>query len=114
MSSLRVRHILVADDEKIMRNVVVEALKSRGVYTSEAEDGVVAFNVIKIHENLPNKIDLLITDLKMPLLSGLELVRRLRRRGINIPAVVMSGNFDVKTIEDLISRIEVLCRAIFP
>ena len=66
--------ILVADDDRVVRRIVVAKLYGLGFEVEEAEDGQEALEVLEEGE----APDLLITDSNMPRMNGLQLVRRLR------------------------------------
>jgi DNA-binding NtrC family response regulator len=61
--------ILLAEDEAMLRIVAVETLKDDGFTVFEAGDGVSALEILRKHP----EIELLISDIKMPRLSGYEL-----------------------------------------
>lgn len=66
--------ILVADDDRVVRRIVVAKLYGLGFDVEEAEDGQEVLEILEDGE-VP---DLLITDSNMPRVSGLQLVRKLR------------------------------------
>ena len=66
--------VLVVEDDRIVRRIVVTKLHSLGYKVSEVEDGQEALDLFKGGE-IP---DLLITDSNMPRVNGLQLVRKLR------------------------------------
>jgi DNA-binding response OmpR family regulator len=66
--------VIVADDDRIVRRIVVAKLSGLGYEVREAEDGQEALDLLEGGE-VP---DLLITDSLMPRMSGLELVRSIR------------------------------------
>ena len=66
--------ILVADDDRIVRRIVVAKLSGLGYDVTEAQDGQEALHLLEAGY-VP---DLLITDSNMPRINGLQLVRRLR------------------------------------
>ena len=66
--------VLVVEDDRIVRRIVVTKLHSLGYEVSEVEDGQEALDLFKGGE-IP---DLLITDSNMPRVNGLQLVRKLR------------------------------------
>jgi chemotaxis protein histidine kinase CheA len=79
--------VLVTDDSPIVRDLVSEVLRSHGLHVIEASDGVEALEQLELHP----EIALLVTDVEMPRMNGLELIRRVRagqRR--RLPAVVVS------------------------
>ncbi|UCE08468.1 MAG: response regulator, partial [bacterium] len=69
--------ILVVEDEKDVRNIICEVLRQKGYQVLEAENGENALDICKKHKN---EIELLLTDVVMPKMSGAELVKKLPRR----------------------------------
>lgn len=67
------KRALTVDDSKTMREMVSFTLKGAGFEVIEAEDGKHALDVIQ-----GQKLDLIITDVNMPNMDGIELVKRLR------------------------------------
>lgn len=66
---------LVVDDSSTMRRLIRSTLKSAGYDdTLEAENGAAALELLRAHP-----VDVVITDWKMPVMSGLELVNSMRR-----------------------------------
>lgn len=82
------RTILVADDETHILNVVSLKLRNAGFRVLTARDGQEALDIAT--QESP---DLLITDYHMPMLSGLELCRRMRQdaRTASIPAIMLTA-----------------------
>ena len=64
---------LTVDDSKTMREMVAFTLKGAGFEVLEAEDGKVGADVAK-----KSKVDVVITDLNMPNMNGIELIKALR------------------------------------
>jgi len=69
------RRILTVDDSKTMRDMVSYTLKSAGFEVVEAEDGVGALALLA-----STTVDLVITDINMPKMDGVTLVKELRGR----------------------------------
>lgn len=67
------KRILTVDDSKTMRDMVGFTLRGAGFDIVEAEDGVHALSVLA-----GTKVDLIITDINMPNMDGISLVRELR------------------------------------
>ena len=67
--------ILIVDDSASMRQLVAFTLKDSGYEVVEAPDGAEAVKVSEQH-----KVDMVVTDLNMPNLDGIELIRTLRGR----------------------------------
>ena len=78
------RRILVVDDEPQITRVLRTTLNSRGYEIRAANDGEAALEVL--HDWTP---DLVITDLSMPQMDGLELTRRIRAK-LAVPIIVLS------------------------
>lgn len=78
--------ILVAEDENLAAIAIEEMLRDAGFDVLLAGDGQEALEIASL-----NAFDLLLTDLRMPRLSGNELVRRLREGRPGLPVIVMTG-----------------------
>lgn len=80
--------ILVVDDEQVILRLATEALESNGedIRVIPAENGKEA--VQSLNEN---KVDLVLTDLKMPVMDGYELLSYMSKNYRNIPIIVMTG-----------------------
>jgi DNA-binding NtrC family response regulator len=79
-------HVLVVDDEANARTALAELLRDEGYRVDMAADGFKALG--KIEENEP---DIVLTDLKMPGMDGLELLRKLRAQERDVVVVVMTA-----------------------
>ncbi|MHC4126024.1 MAG: response regulator, partial [Planctomycetota bacterium] len=67
------RKVLVVDDEIHIVHVVAIKLRNNGYDVISAQDGAEAFELAR-----ENKPDIIVTDYQMPVMTGLELVRKLR------------------------------------
>ena len=83
--------ILLVDDEEALRTVVVDLLSQLGYYVLSAGNGRQA---IKIAQEYPDKIDLLLTDVVMEGLPGPELAETLLRGRPEMKVVFISGFAD--------------------
>ncbi len=79
--------VLLVDDEPAMRDVLSIELKNAGFEAQEAQDGIDA--LVKLRDTLPHVI---ISDLQMPRMSGIEFIAVVRRRFPHIPVIVFSGS----------------------
>lgn len=81
------KKILIADDSKTTRQVLNFSLSDAGFEVTEAIDGLDAFQLME-----KEQFDLLITDLKMPRMDGLELTRKIRTDGKHryTPVVILT------------------------
>ena len=78
--------VLVIDDDSRVRTVVCWQLEADGYVVHEAADGNTAWQYIE-----DQRPDLVVLDLSLPGISGLDLLRRLRETGDRTPVVVLSG-----------------------
>jgi chemotaxis protein histidine kinase CheA/CheY-like chemotaxis protein len=79
---------LVADDSPVVRDIVAQALRSYGLHVLVAGDGEEALSLFDAH----SRVDIVVTDIDMPRLDGIGLVRALRSREASkdVPVVAVS------------------------
>lgn len=95
------RSILVVDDELLIRDLLYDFFQSQGWKISVAENGQKALQVLE-----EEKIDLVLTDIKMPMMDGITLTRQLRESHPCLPVVVMTGYPSVDSaVEALRNRV---------
>lgn len=80
------KRVLVADDEKNMRWALKKALLNDGFIIDEAENGQDALN--KFDANI---YDLIILDIKMPEMNGIEVLKEIRNKDKDIPVIVITA-----------------------
>lgn len=80
--------ILVVDDEPLIREVLGELLADEGYLVGRAADGQEALDQVDARPP-----DLIVSDVTMPRIGGVELVRRLRARGLSVPVILVSANY---------------------
>jgi CheY-like chemotaxis protein len=80
--------ILVAEDEPVVRNLVRLMLSKQGYAVLTAKDGQEALEVC---EKFKDPIHLLLTDVKMPRMNGLQLAKRVREQRPEIKVLIMSA-----------------------
>jgi DNA-binding NtrC family response regulator len=90
MNEKRAGRVLVADDEEGLRTFLAESLERDGHEVVQAEDGAAALAAAR-----EEPFDVVITDLKMPKLDGMSLVRALRTEQPNVELVVLTAFGDV-------------------
>jgi len=81
-----VSHVMVVDDEPQIRNILRVILEQEGYTVAEAEEGEMA---LKLHEENPCK--LMILDIVMPGMEGLETLMHLRKQYPDVKVIMMSG-----------------------
>ena len=84
-------HILIVDDEKNIRTSIKEFFSLEGITSAEAENGLSAQKLLQ-----EEVYDGVIMDLRMPGLTGLELLTWLKKEGPNVPVVMISAFGDVE------------------
>jgi response regulator RpfG family c-di-GMP phosphodiesterase len=84
--------ILVVDDERVIREILAEFLSLEGFSVHTVEDGEKALTELRLHP-----YDLLITDLKMPRLSGLQLLEKIEAERLGVLTILMTGFGTVET-----------------
>ena len=83
--------ILLVDDESGLRKYVRELLDAQGYTTLDASNGT---DAVLIAKHYKGRIDLLLTDIVLPGMSGVEIIQKVRELRPNIPVVRMSGYTD--------------------
>ncbi|MGQ0530631.1 MAG: sigma-54-dependent transcriptional regulator [Panacagrimonas sp.] len=86
------RRVLVVDDEANMRRVLEIMLGRRGFKTLAAADGAQALEQIA-----ETPVDLVVSDLRMPGINGIELLRRLRDAGNAVPLIMITAQGSVES-----------------
>jgi PAS domain S-box-containing protein len=80
------KRVLLVEDDSAVRLFLTTALERAGYHLTPAEHGVHALGLYS-----PGSFDLIVTDLAMPRMGGIEMVRRLRDLSPDVPVVFMSG-----------------------
>lgn len=94
---------LVVDDSRVMRTMVMQALRRAGLAEFEfveAEDGADALDKFD-----PRTVDICFVDWNMPVMTGIEFVRRARALGTNrhVPMVLVTSESTVSRIEEALT-----------
>ena len=84
--------VLVVDDEANMRRVLEIMLTRQGYRTHSAADGQQAFDLLR-----EQTFDLVISDLRMPLINGIELLRKLRESQIDVPLIMITAQGSIES-----------------
>jgi len=90
-------HILVVDDEPLIREILRETLEQEGHRVSEAENGKIAHGIITRTD-----FDLIITDVKMPVMDGFTLMKQLGNLTDEVPVIVITSFSDIDVAVDAI------------
>jgi two-component system, OmpR family, phosphate regulon response regulator PhoB len=85
--------VLVIEDEELIRDMLVMALEEEGYGVVTATDGRTAMNYLRNTEPVPNdsNFDLVILDLMLPQINGLDVCRLIRHQGNPVPILMLSA-----------------------
>jgi DNA-binding response OmpR family regulator len=92
--------VLVAEDDAAMRRIVVETLQKDGYAVSEVPDGgrlLVTLARGCAHKDGAELVDLLVTDVRMPVCTGLQILEQLRAVHCPLPIILMTAFGDEAT-----------------
>lgn len=91
--------ILIIDDERSIRNSLKEILTDEGYDVDVAEDGTVALEMVD-----KDKYNVIFCDIKMPNMSGIEVLDKFNEEGIEAAVVMISGHGDIDTAVECIKK----------
>ncbi|PLY11469.1 MAG: hypothetical protein C0626_02595 [Arcobacter sp.] len=91
--------ILVVEDSNTDRKILVDVLKKYFPTVLEASDGEEAYEIYKNDKN----IDIIISDLNMPKVSGINFLKLVRSSDMNIPFIVTTGKIEAETMIEAIN-----------
>ncbi len=91
--------ILVIDDERAIRNVLKEILSSEGYKVEEAVDGEEG-----LKKFLATSFDLVLCDIKMPKVDGIEFLQKAFEANPDVPVVMISGHGTIETAVDAVKK----------
>jgi signal transduction histidine kinase len=80
-------HVLLVDDDEVVRQILAQELADEGCAVTQAADGAAALTILDGGAG----IDILVSDLAMPGIDGVALIREVRRRWPELPAVLITG-----------------------
>ena len=92
------KHVLIVDDEPLVRQLLVRVLGRRGFASLEAKDGSDAMNLVERHREM---IGAVLADVRMPKVDGIKLARYLALSHPDLPVALMSTDFDPSELEGL-------------
>lgn len=91
--------ILVIDDERAIRNVLKDILTNEGFQVEEAADGEEGWKKFQA-----NNYDLVLCDIKMPKMDGLEFLQQATAAKQDIPIIMISGHGTIETAVDAVKK----------
>src|ERR1039458_8295784 len=83
--------VLLVDDDPSIRELLSSRLEAAGFEARQAEDGI--DGLVKLRDELP---EVIISDIQMPRMSGIEFVSVVRHRFPSIPVIILSGSSPVE------------------
>lgn len=89
-------HILVVDDEEVIRHSTSFMLRNAGYLVKTYSDGPLLLSALTQD---PDRTCILL-DVRMPDMDGLTVLKTLRKRGYNVPVIILTGHGDVSTAVD--------------
>ena len=89
MAEPRTLNILVVDDDNVMHNLLSTFIRELGHQSHSVYNGTDAFQAVQ-----DQPFDLVLTDVRMPGMDGLELLQKIREHDPNLPVVVITGHGD--------------------
>src|SRR3989442_7349063 len=90
--TVRPTRLLLAEDDELRRRVFARAFRAEGFEVDVAADGEAALALIK-----EKRFDAILTDIAMPRLSGIDLLRAVREHDTDVPIVLMTGGPELAT-----------------
>jgi two-component system OmpR family response regulator len=90
--------ILVVEDDPVLRDGLCRSLRNAGYAVDAAQDGKLADDLLSVHA-----FDLVVLDLGLPGLDGLEVLRRLRRRASSAPVLILTAR---DAVEDRVAGLD--------
>lgn len=102
-------HVLLAEDERLVAMTMEDLLVEAGYRVTIAGDGLEAIDAYAA-----DPADILVTDIRMPRLDGLELTARLREVNPNLPVVIVTGHVlsDMVVVEPSEARTTVFTKPV--
>lgn len=95
--------ILLIDDEPILLDTLQRYLVKRHYHVEAASNALKGW---ELFSQTPENFDVIITDLKMPKMNGVELFKRIRETGYTTPVIFMTGHMDEMGAQE-ISQMEI-------
>ena len=96
IATLQKLKILFVEDEKELRDIISDTLNKLQANFVTATNGVEGLEALKNNPDL----DLIVTDINMPLMNGLEMIEQIRANNKNLPIIIMSAHTETEYIKN--------------
>lgn len=93
------KRILIIDDENSIRRTLRDILENEGYAIDDAPDGIEGLKLVK-----SNHYDVILCDIKMPKMDGLEVLDKILETNSDVPVVMISGHGNIDTAVDAIRK----------
>jgi two-component system nitrogen regulation response regulator NtrX len=91
--------ILIIDDEAAIRKALKEILEYESYEVEEAEDGIVGLKKIE-----SSAFDIVFCDIKMPKMDGMEVLDKIKAKGLELPVIMITGHGSVETAVEALKK----------
>lgn len=91
--------VLLVDDETAFVDGLAGVLNKRGMQVQSVNDGLKALDLLTTE-----LYDVLVLDLRMPGMDGVELLKAIRERGVQTPVIVLTGHMSIKQLAEVVKE----------
>ena len=91
--------VLIIDDERSIRNTLKDILEVESYNVDVAENGFDALCALE-----KNEYQVIFSDIKMPQMDGIELLQKIKEKGIESSIIMISGHGNIETAVDCIKK----------
>ena len=98
------KKIILADDEPEALEILTEFLTESNYIVRAVDNGAMLLSALEIE-----KYDLVLLDLDMPILGGVDVLEELKNKNIDIPVMIMSGYDDGDDLKDCLKKYNIQC-----
>ena len=95
------KQVLLAEDDEQLRILFVLRAQEAGYRMTAVRDGLEALRAMEVAAESGDPVDLLVTDLQMPGMSGAKLIEEMAVRGFTMPVLAISGHGTLPAVQEL-------------
>lgn len=103
LQKLKGKSILVVEDSKLYRRILIKALSKHGADVEVAENGKEGLDILK--QNL-DRFDAIVSDIEMPHMNGIDMIRNYRNSAHSIPYVLFHSSISNETLAQDLTQSE--------